>query len=371
MSADTTTTNNVCHILDGMHNDPATKCWVRLLRHGVVFRIDAHAGDLKDTPLLQQWQTLLKDLYAPGVTTQDRIDRWDQLCNVLIETSLPVLEDLAPEAPRDRSLRACFHTPTYHLQLIRDPASGAVHASVTGGPVDGSPSGCQVAKVGDLDAFAPGLAQYSSRDLEIVETDRGSSFPPGRVRAPDGAVHGFKACVQDGKRLGTEHVSNHHWDAILAYLQLHKIPLDVPGIPYVSGIVVEEEGQLAGVLLHDIRATGNLANRLSNITTVDGLQKVRQLAPGWQARISSLVAQLHGRGYCLNEEISQCCLDESTLFLDEDENIWQPLSEIFQLDKQLNEFRERASKDEEAVRRVFEEFVPEELKKREAEMASG
>jgi hypothetical protein len=367
MSSDTTAINNACYVLDGMHNDPVNKCWVRLLRHGVVFRIDAHADDLNDTLLHQQWQTLLKDLYAPGMTIQDRIDRSDQLCNFLIETSLPMLQDLAPEVPRDRSLRACFHTPTYCLQLIRDPASGAVHASVTSGPVDGSPSGCQAANVGDLNAFAPGLTQYSSRDLEIVETDGGPSFPPRRVTTPDGAVQGFKACVQGSQRLGTDHVSNHHWDAILAYLQLHKDPLGAPGIPAVSGIVVDE-GDLAGVLLQDIQATGNLANRLSNITTPEHLEKVRQLASGWQARVSLIVARLHGRGYCLNEEISQCGLDESTLFIDEDDNIWLPPSEIFQMDKQLGEFRERVRKDEEAVRQVFEEFVLEELKKREAEI---
>ena len=222
MSSETTATAHSCHVLDGMHNDPPTKCWLELLRHGVVFRIDALADDLNDTPLHQQWQALLTDLYAPAMTIQDRIDRWEQLCNVMIETSLPVLQDLAPGVPRDRSLWACFHTPTYHLQLVRDPVSGAVHASVTSGPVDGSPSGCQVAKVGDLDAVAPGLARYALRDVEIVEPDGESSFPPGKVRTPDGVLHGFKACVQDAKRPGTDHVSNHHWDTIRAYLQLHE-----------------------------------------------------------------------------------------------------------------------------------------------------
>ena len=276
---------------------------------------------------------------------------------------------LAPEVPRDRSLWACFHTPTYHLQLVRDPVSGAVHASVTSGPVDGSPSGCQVAKVGDLDAFAPGLTRYALRDVEVVEPDGESSFPPGKVRTPDGVLHGFKACVQDAKRPGTDHVSNHHWDTIRAYLQLHKNPLDnAPGIPSVSGIAIEDEGELAGVLLQDIQATGNLASRLHSIS---GLEKVRQLAPAWQARISSIVAALHGRGYCLNEEISQCDLDESELVVDKDDCIWLPLSHIFLLDNKGSDgFRERVNKDEDAVRRVFEEFVPGELKKREAESES-
>jgi hypothetical protein len=370
MSSDATTINNACYVLDGMHNDPPTKCWVRLLCRGVVFQINALADDLKDTSLLQQWQTLLKDLYAPGMTIQDRIDRWDQLCNVLIGTSLPVLEDLAPEAPRDRSLWACFHTPTYHLQLIQDPASGAVHASVASGPVDGSPSGCQVAKIGDLDAFAPGLTHYSSRDVEIIERGGDPSFPPARVTTPDGAIHGFKACVQDSKRLGTDHVSDHHWDAICAYLQLHKDPLGVPGIPSVSGIVVEEEGGFAGVLLQDIRATGNLADCLSNnnITTVERLQRARQLAPKWEGRVSSIVARLHGRGYCLYEEISQCGIDESILCVDEDDEIWLPLSGIFLMDRESDEFRKRVRRDEEDVRKVFDRFLPEELEKRAAEM---
>ena len=54
MSSETTATAHSCHVLDGMHNDPPTKCWLELLRHGVVFRIDALADDLNDTPLHQQ-----------------------------------------------------------------------------------------------------------------------------------------------------------------------------------------------------------------------------------------------------------------------------------------------------------------------------
>lgn len=57
--------------------------------------------------------------------------------------------------------------------------------------------------------------------------------------------------------------------------------------------------------------------------------------------------------------------------VDRDDCIWLPLSHIFLLDnKGSDEFRRRASKDDEAVRRVFEEFVPGELKKREAELES-
>ena len=120
-----------------------------------------------------------------------------------------------------------------------------------------------------------------------------------------------------------------------------------------------------------IQATENLASRLHSITTLEGIEKVRQLAPAWRARIPSIVAALHGRGYCLNEEISQCDLDESELVVDRDDCIWLPLSHIFLLDnKGSDEFRRRASKDDEAIRRVFEEFVPGELKKREAELES-
>jgi hypothetical protein len=64
-------------------------------------------------------------------------------------------------------------------------------------------------------------------------------------------------------------------------------------------------------------------------------------------------------------------LDESELVVDRDDCIWLPLSHIFLLDnKGSDEFRRRASKDDEAVRRVFEEFVPGELEKREAELES-
>jgi hypothetical protein len=49
MSSDPTALNNACYVLDGMHNDDATKCWVEILRHGVVFRIEALSANLEDT----------------------------------------------------------------------------------------------------------------------------------------------------------------------------------------------------------------------------------------------------------------------------------------------------------------------------------
>lgn len=86
--------------------------------------------------------------------------------------------------------------------------------------------------------------------------------------------------MQDSKRLGTNRTSNHSRDAIRTYLELHKDPLEARGIPSVSGIVVDE-GTLAGVLLQNIHAAQNLASRLSSITTVEGLDRVRQLVPAW------------------------------------------------------------------------------------------
>ena len=367
MSADTTALNNACHVLDGMHNDDATKCWVEILRHGVVFRIEALAENLHDTPFHQQWSALFGTETTPSMDSHQVFDRWGQLCDLLINTSLPVLQDIAPEAPADRSLSVCFHTPTYHLQIVRDPVSGAVHASVASGPVDGSPSGCQVAGVGDLDAFAPGLKQYPSRNIEVLEPATSSSFPPRKVRMPDGITYGFKACIRDAKRLLTGHVANHHRDAIHAYLALHKGPLGVPGIPSVSGIVVDE-GALAGILLEDIQATGNLPSRMEAVATVEGLEEMRRLVPEWQARIEAVVKQLHGRSYCLNEEVSQSGLDESLLMVDQNDEIWLPLSKIFAINTQADEFRERTSEDEEAVRQVFERFVPKQIQRREAKI---
>jgi hypothetical protein len=370
MSSDTTVINHACHVLDGMHNDDATRCWMRLLRHGIAFRIEATAEDLEDTSFHQQWRALFGTEAPPRETSHEVIERWDQLCNLLIETSLPVLQDLAPEEITcDRSLRACFHTPTYHLQIARDPLSGAVHASVASGPVDGSPSGCQVAKVGDLDAFAPGLTHYSSGDVEVIDSEAGLSMPPRKVRTPDGAVHGFKACVQDSKRLDTDHVSNRSRDVIRVYLQLHKDPLGETGMPSVSGIVVDE-GALAGILLQDIAGAKNLASRLQATATVQELERVRRLAPGWLARISSIVAQLHRRGFCLNDEGSGIEIHESQLVVDDDDRVWLPLASIFQMDEEVEERLRLTSKDEEVVRQVFERFVPEQLKKREAQTAS-
>lgn len=105
MSSNTRTINNFDHVvLDGMHDDKATKCWIRLLHHGVAFRIEASADNLEGTPLYQRWQALFQTEDTPGMAPGDRISRWDQLCDLLIESSLPVLQDLASKGLYDRSL---------------------------------------------------------------------------------------------------------------------------------------------------------------------------------------------------------------------------------------------------------------------------
>jgi hypothetical protein len=328
MSSNTRTIDAANHVVLGsMHDDKATKCWLKLLRHGVAFRIDASVDDLEGTPLYRRWQVLFENEDAPGMTIEDRINRSEQLCNLLVETSLPVLQDLAPETPYDRSLRRCFHTSTYYLQLIRDSASQDVRASVTSGPVDESPYKYQTAKEDDLGAFDLGLKQHSSGEIKFVETEVALSMGATKVTTLDGAVHRLLACSQDRKRLGTDYISNHSRDAIRTYLHLHKDPLKVSGVPAVSGIVVDEDA-FAGILLQDVQSAGNLATHLDAVASAECLETARQLASGWQARISSVVTALHNRGYYIHDEFSELGIDESTLFIDEDNEIWLPLSQI-------------------------------------------
>jgi len=370
MSSTTKAVDTVDHvILGGMHDNKATKCWLRLLRHGVVFRIDACANDLESTPLHRQWQDILEATGTSGTTFDDRDNRWGQLCDLLIKTSLPVLQQLAPKVPQDRSLRGCYHTPTYYLQLVRDSGSQEVRASVTSGPVDESPYGFQAAKEDGLGAFGLGLKQHRSCDVKIVETTASLSMGPRKVETPDGTVHCLQACAQDSKRLGTDHISNNSRDAIRTYLHLHRDPLKVPGVPAVSGLVVDEDA-FAGILLQDIQSAECLAARFGAVTTLEGLETIRRLVSGWQARISSVVVALHDRGYYIHDEVPELGIDQSVLFVDEKDEIWLPLSQISQQSEMTDHSSELMKKDEEAVRRVFGEYVSEELARLEAQTGS-
>lgn len=371
MSSNITKRDHTDHVvLDGMHDDKATKCWMQLLRHGVAFRIEVFADELQSTSLLQRWQAIMSETAAtPHKSPSDRLDRWEQLCDLLIDTSLPVLENLAPavlspESTSHRSLQGCFHTKTYCLRIIKDSTSHHVQASVTNGPIDGSPYGFRTDTFGEFDSLGAGLKQYSSSDITIVETDLSST--PRKVKTPDGALHHFEAYMRNSKRLGTSHAGNHSLEVIHAYLQLRN-GSSLPGVPAVSGIV-EDEGAFAGILLQDIHAANSLASRLSRITEVEGLEKIRQLVPGWQMQIASLVAQLHTRGYYLNDEISECGVDESRLLVDEKDNIWLPLTYVSRLDEAKRE--KLTSKDKEAVQRVFERVVPQELARVDAQIGS-
>jgi hypothetical protein len=352
-------------VLDGMHDDNASKCWLRLLRYGVVFRIDARADGLEDTSLCHQWRALMGTEETQSTSSGDVLVRWERLCDLLIEASLPVVESLAPICPLDRSLRKCFHTTTYHLRLTRDPESQAVVASVDSTSEDGTLYWFQTAKVDDINKLAAGIAQHSSRDVEIIGRDAKSSVPPSKVRMPDGAIHYFKACQKDSKGLGINNIRNNPWEVILAYFQLHKSPLVAGGVPSISGIVVDE-GALAGILLQDIHAAGSLADYLSAITTVERLEIVRKQAPIWQARISSVVAELHGRGIYLNEELWGCGIDQFTLLVDEHEEIWLPLSRISRPGEEAGKVDELAEKDNDAVQQVYGRFMREELGKLQA-----
>jgi hypothetical protein len=219
--------------------------------------------------------------------------------------------------------------------------------------------------VDDINTLAPGIAQHSSRDVEIIGRDAESSVPPSKVRTPDGAIHYFKACQKDSKEVGTNQTSNNSLEVILAYLQLHKSPLRASGIPSISGIVIDE-GSLAGILLQDIQAAESLADHLSAITTVERLESVRKLAPVWRARITAVVAELHSRGIHLNQELWGCGIDQSTLRVDESGEIWLPLSCISQPGEKAGEAHELAEKDTDAVQQVFERFMVEELGKLQA-----
>jgi hypothetical protein len=105
---------------------------------------------------------------------------------------------------------------------------------------------------------------------------------------------------------------------------------------------------------------------LSAITTVERLEIVRKQAPIWQARISSVVAELHGRGIYLNEELWGCGIDQFTLLVDEHEEIWLPLSRISRPGEEAGKVDELAEKDNDAVQQVYGRFMREELGKLQA-----
>lgn len=79
---------------------------------------------------------------------------------------------------------------------------------------------------------------------------------------------------------------------------------------------------------------------------------------------------LHGRSYYLHDEISGCGIDESTLLVDEDDEIWLPLEQVFQLKGEVVDSSDPLGKDNEAIQHVFDRFVPEELDMLEAQMES-
>jgi hypothetical protein len=109
---------------------------------------------------------------------------------------------------------------------------------------------------------------------------------------------------------------------------------------------------------------------LSTITTLERLEIVREQAPVRQARISTLVAELHSRGIYLNEELWGCGIDQSTLLVDGNDEIWLPLSCVSKLGEEAGEVHELAEKDNDAVEQVFGRFMREELGELQARLGS-
>jgi hypothetical protein len=79
-----TTTDRNAHyvVLDGMHDDNISRRWVRLLRYGVVFRIDAFADELENTSLHDQWKALVGKTKTQSMASGDVMARWERLCDL-------------------------------------------------------------------------------------------------------------------------------------------------------------------------------------------------------------------------------------------------------------------------------------------------
>lgn len=302
------------------------------------------------------------------------------MCDLLISTAMPTLEQLAPDREYWTTLHEYIHTPTYHLRLFASGPQSQIVAKVEDGPTDTGAYELEPVSQDKLPQPA-GIQLYRSQDLHVLNREKDWRRGPQKVSTKDGSVFFFLGCQRGSRDARTQQVSNRSLDAIHAQLKLmetHTGAIPPEGIPQVYGIVtdgssVEEhpgsslhqaggsEQRIAGILLTWIPQGKNLVEIIPALAALDE-HEVNLKIQAWIKRIGGATEYLHNKGIFLGGRTDWRYLNQYTVLVNSQGQPWLNVSYVTRMaDVSTEEAKEGSEADVVALNHLFGDWVPEEV----------
>jgi hypothetical protein len=304
---------------------------------------------------------------------------------------MPTLIELAPKREYWTTLRDYIHTPAYRLRLIASDDRTEILTKVEEGPTD-TVAGAYELKPASKDKLAlpTKVKLYQSSDLHVLNREKDWRQRPAKVSTPDGTAFFFMACEGDTRDSMTAPLKNRSLDAIRAQLKFMEALTGqssvLPGnIPQVCGIVVDDsasdespgslpqegtqdsassEQQIAGLLLTWIPRGKTLAQTAQALAKSDDID-IEAKSQAWKSRIGTALGYLHQSGVFVGGREDWAYLNQYTVLIDGHDEAWLNVSYNAQTaDVSAEEAETVMKRDEQALVKLFEEWLPEEVAKK-------
>jgi hypothetical protein len=305
------------------------------------------------------------------------------MCDLLISTAMPTLNELAPNREYWTTLHDYLHTPAYRLRLFASGPQSDIVAKIEDGPTNTGAYELEPFSQDKLPQPAD-IQLCRSQDLHVLNREKDWRRGPQKVSTKDGSVFFFLGCQRGSRDARTQQISNRSLDAIRAQLKLmdtHDGAIPPEGIPQVHGIVTDgstvqdhpgpsphqaggSEQRTAGILLTWIPQGKNLVESVPLLAALDeGETKLKIQA--WTERIGGAIKYLHEKGVFLGGRADWRYLNQYSVFVDAHGQPWLDVSYAsWVADASAEEAKEGDTADAVALTHLFVDWLPEEVAKK-------
>jgi hypothetical protein len=302
------------------------------------------------------------------------------MCDLLISTAMPTLNELAPNREHWATLYDYLHTPAYRLRLLASGPQSQVEARIEDGPTDTGAYELEPVSQDKLPLSA-GIHFYRSQDLHVLNREKDWRRGPQKISTKDGNVFFFLGCQRGSRDATTQQISSKSLDAIRAQLKLietHAGALPLGGISQVYGIVTdchslddhrgpsqlqtdESEQRIAGILLTWIPQGKNLVKSIPALAALEDIEAKLKIR-AWTERIGGAIKYLHNKGVYLGGRSDWRYLNQYTVLVDSHGQPWLDVScASWVADMSAEEAKESKEADDVALIHLFVDWLPQEV----------
>jgi hypothetical protein len=305
------------------------------------------------------------------------------MCDLLISTAMPTLNELAPNREYWTTLHDYLHTPAYRLRLLASGPQSQVEARIEDGPTNTGAYELEPVSQDKLPLPA-GIHFYRSQDLNVLNREKDWRRGPQKVSTKNGNIFFFLGCQRGSRDARTQQISNRSLDAVRAQLKLMETlvgTITLEGIPQVYGIVTDSssvkdhpgssmhpadgsEQRIAGILLTWIPQGKNLVEIIPALAALDE-HEVNLKIQAWIKRIGGAIEYLHNEGIFLGGRTDWRYLNQYTVLVDSQWQPWLNVSYVTRMaDVSAEEAKEGNEADVVALNHLFGDWLPEEVAKK-------